>query len=216
MKKPTLSSIAPKSDFSALVKRTRILVIDDVETEFPFEILRREGYAIDYWKDAQELAKLETGYYDIIILDIGGVGRKLDAANEGAGLLNHIKSVNPSQIVIAYSGQSHHSNRIPFFKLADQYVPKPANVLTWKETIDDLIANKSTVAHYWTALRQILVAQGYGAKQVNRLEKALVLAAKTGEKPDASTLVATTLGAVDKVATIASITGKIIAICSAA
>lgn len=34
---------------SELRKRTRILVIDDDSNAFPVALLKKEGYAIDYW-----------------------------------------------------------------------------------------------------------------------------------------------------------------------
>src|SRR4051812_24673282 len=88
-KKKQIMDVAQRLPLSDLIRRTRILVIDDVETEFPFKILRDQGYAIDYWSDVRDLAALERGDYDIIVLDIGGIGKELDSVNEGAGVLKH-------------------------------------------------------------------------------------------------------------------------------
>jgi DNA-binding NtrC family response regulator len=190
-KKP-IKEVARPVPFDELQKRTRIVVIDDKEDEFPFHVLKKQGYAIDYWPDVTDVEKLERGFYDIIILDIGGVGAELDSDNEGVGILRHIKTVNPAQIVVAYSGQSHESRRIPFFKLADQYVPKPTNAITWKETLDDLIRTKVTVDYYWDSLRALLQAQGVDQKRLDRLEKGLIAASKSGTT-NAGELVSKTL-----------------------
>lgn len=74
-----------------LVKRTRIVVIDDERTTFPFDVLQEQGYSIDHWPDVKDISKLESGFYDIIILDIGGIGRELDETNEGISILKHLK-----------------------------------------------------------------------------------------------------------------------------
>ncbi|MGB3087490.1 MAG: hypothetical protein WBC53_07175, partial [Phycisphaerae bacterium] len=92
---------------------TRIVVIDDEKEAFPLDVLASQGYAIDHWGDVKDLQKLETGFYDIIILDIGGVGQELDADNEGLGVLRHIKKVNPSQIVGLHRSAADPCRRIP-------------------------------------------------------------------------------------------------------
>lgn len=212
--KSRLLDFAPSLSLPDLIKRTRIVVIDDVPGEFPFQVLKKLGYAIDHWPDIQNLQTLETGFYDIIVLDIGGIGHEFDAKNEGLAVLNHIKTVNPSQIVIAYSGQSYDASRISFFKLADQCVPKPTSAMTWKETLDDLIQNKVTLGHYWTCLSNLLQSQGYTEKQLARVEKRLVDVAK-GKISGTSQLLSSTLNVADKMATVATIVGKIVILCTA-
>lgn len=206
-----ISDVATQLPLPELVKRTRIVVIDDEETEFPFKILRDFGYAIDYWPDVQDLTKLERGHYDIIILDIGGVGRELDEESEGVGVLKHIKQVNPMQIVVAYSGQSHEIQKIPFFRLADQYVPKPTNAMTWKETLDDLIRTRLTAAAYWSDLTRMLADQGVTNKQIRKLEKQIIGASKKGAT-DGRAIASGALGTVDNIASIAGTIGKILAL----
>jgi len=183
-------------------------VIDDVETEFPFSILKKQGYAIDYWADVNDLPKLESGFYDIIILDIGGIGQELDDVNEGVGVLRHIKQTNPSQIVIAYSGEAHDTHRIPFFQLADEYVPKPTNAISWKETLDHMIGSKCTVDHYWSTLEALLRNQGTSARNIARIERALVKAC-TGNTFDPCKFISKNLGSIENAATMLSIISKI-------
>ena len=203
----------PSTQMQERIKRTRIVVIDDVESEFPHEILKREGYAIDYWPDVVDLTKLENGYYDIIILDIGGVGAAFDPENQGAGILKHLKSKNPSQIVVAYSGQSHDSERVPFFKHADDYVPKPAEALKWKSTIDSLIEERLTISHFWCSLDALLAEMGVSKKQRRKIELAILN--KRSEK-DIKQLISSSLSVVDNSATVLSISAKLLGLVSLA
>lgn len=199
----------PSPSLTELVQRTRILVIDDVESEFPFEILRKQGYSLDYWSDVEDLCKLEAGFYDIIILDIGGVATDLDSENEGAAILTHLKHVNPAQVVVAHSGQSHDSVRIPFFSAADQYVPKPVTALEWKEILDDLIATKLTVEYFWKAMESMMTVQGCSKRQIRKVETTLKKAALDGNI-DASEKLRTIIGTVDNLATLTSLGLKIV------
>lgn len=193
-----------------LVKRTRILVIDDEETAFPFEILRNEGYCIDHWPDINNLSKLEQGFYDIVILDIGGVGQKLDEDKEGIAVLEHIKKVNPSQIVIAYSGQSYKSSKIPFFNLADQFVSKPTPALKWKEILDNIISTHISVSHYWESIKLLLTKEGANERQIKKLEK-IIVKVKDGKDVDIHKYIKEKIG-IQNINTIVGLVVKLIAL----
>jgi CheY-like chemotaxis protein len=184
-----------RAPFNELKKRARILVIDDEECSFPFELLRKEDYAIDHWPEVRDLRTLEDGIYDIIILDIKGVARDYDR-NDGLGILEHLKKVNPSQIIIAFSGQSFDLSKNRFWKLADDALAKPVDVTTCKQVIDRLIERKMTFQHYWQGVENILLHEGVPNRDVRRLEKRVFRALKRRDKDAACDALR---GALDKV-----------------
>jgi len=95
------SSKWPELSFEEIKKRARLLVVDD--NEFPYkELFERDEYQIDKWDDIEKLSKLESGYYDIILLDIQGVGES-QSEEQGFGILKHLRTTTPAQMVIAYS-----------------------------------------------------------------------------------------------------------------
>lgn len=208
-----ITKFEPVLPATELVKRTRIVVIDDDIKTFPLGVLKKQGYSIDHWPDVNDLNKLEQGFYDIIILDIGGIGKELDETNEGIAVLKHLKKLNPAQVVVAFSGQSYESAKIPFFQLADQYVPKPTSAIIWKEIIDDLIKTKITVGHYWDIMRQALWDAGTSEKAIKDVEAILVKAAK-GEQMDLCRTIKKVAGPIENAATIAAIAAKIVALCA--
>lgn len=157
----------PMISFSEVKKRTRIVVIDDDPNSFPIEILKKEGYAIDYWEDVKELSKLEEGAYDIIFLDIDGVGIEY-SDEEGLGILEYLKNKNPSQIVVAFSCHSFDLSKNKFWKLADDSLCKPVQAAKCKEIIDSLIKNKHNPVHYWSSVSQLLMHQGYSEKKIKK------------------------------------------------
>lgn len=209
----SIENYARKLPAEELVQRTRIVVIDDDISGFPLEVLQKQGYSIDHWPDVEDLQKLENGFYDIIILDIVGVGRKLDEENEGAAVLKHLKEINPFQVVVAYSAQSHEPERISFFQLADQFVPKTTSAINWKEIIDDLMSSKLTVGHFWSVLESLLKTKGVSSKQIEKVEKKLISASK-GKTIDLSQALPKILGSLDNISTVIIIAGKIISLCS--
>lgn len=176
------------SDFSKLSldelrKRTRILVIDDDKNSFPFEIIKKEGYAVDYWPRVERLNALERGDYDIIILDIGGVAKDY-TQEDGLGILEHLKEVNPSQIVVAFSGQSFDLSKNRFWRMADDSLSKPVDATKCKRTIDNLIENRMTLEHYWQAITQILKREGVSDRRLKSIEAKVVSALKRKDKED--------------------------------
>jgi DNA-binding NtrC family response regulator len=160
-----------------LRKRTRILVIDDDENSFPFEIMRSEGYAIDHWPKVQSLDKLERGEYDIIVLDIGGVAKEY-TQDDGLGILEHVKNANPAQIIVAFSGQSFDLSKNRFWRLADDSLSKPVDATKCKRMLDNLIENKMTLSHYWGTVVEILKREQVNDKNIAQLEDKLARALK--------------------------------------
>lgn len=152
-----------------LRKRTRIVVIDDDPHSFPLDTLRREGYAIDHWPRVERLQTLEDGDYDIIFLDIQGVAQEY-CKEDGLGILEHLKQVNPSQIVVAFSAHSYDLSKNRFWRLADDSLSKPVEAAKCKQLIDNLIQTKCTPAHYWAGIAELLRRQGLNDKQIRRIE----------------------------------------------
>jgi CheY-like chemotaxis protein len=93
----------PSMKFEEMKKRARILVIDDKPFAYS-KLFKNDGYNIEKWDDIKDLPKLETGYYDVILLDIQGVGTK-QSVDQGFGILRHLRRENPSQIIVAYSSR---------------------------------------------------------------------------------------------------------------
>ncbi|HKE90808.1 MAG TPA: hypothetical protein VKB45_10745, partial [Gemmatimonadales bacterium] len=95
---------------SELRKRAKIVVVDDDRDSFPTEGLQADGYTIEWWDriDNARLNRLESGDFDIIILDIQGVAEtSLSDTGDGLGVIRRIKTMNPQQVVVAFSGKTY-------------------------------------------------------------------------------------------------------------
>ena len=164
-------------------KRAKILVIDDDPNSFPCELLRKEGYTIECWQKVESLSRLEKGDFDIIILDIGGVAGEY-SPQDGLGVLEHLKNYNPSQIIVAFSGQTFDLGKTRFWKMADDSLSKPVDVIKCKEVIDHLLQEKFTLDHYWEGLTSILRSEGISDTDIERLERRVAKAIKKGDKKE--------------------------------
>jgi len=164
-------------------KRAKIIVIDDDPHSFPCELLRKEGYTIESWQKVESLSRLEKGDFDIIILDIGGVAGEY-SPQDGLGVLEHLKKYNPSQIIVAFSGQTFDLGKTRFWKMADDSLSKPVDVIKCKEVIDHLLQEKFTLAHYWEGLISILRSEGISDADMEKLERRVAKAIKKGDKKE--------------------------------
>lgn len=131
---------------SEIRKRARLLIIDDEEF-FYLDLFRKDGYNIEKWNDVKDLPKIESGYYDIILLDIQGIGKKL-SQDQGMGILRHIKKACPAQIVVAYSNADFSLKYKEFFDLANKVLAKQADYVDFKRAVDELLGNRFSMGFY--------------------------------------------------------------------
>lgn len=157
-------------------KRARILVVDNDPNAFPVELLRAEGYNIQQWLELKSLRNLEDGQFDIIVLDIHGICLPSVSQTDGLGVLEHLKTINPVQVVIAFSGKKFDLKSERFWRIADDYWAKPIDMLAAKAKIDSLLGQKFTAQSYWNALAGFLKSKGVDDEDVTRLEEAIVKA----------------------------------------
>ncbi|WP_421978108.1 hypothetical protein [Roseivirga seohaensis] len=171
-------------DFEEIKKRTRIIVIDD-ENSFPVSIFENEGYSINKWDSVKDYQKLESGFYDIIVLDIKGVAEHI-SEDDGIGVLVDLKEKNPSQIIISFSQHSYDLNKVKFFQLADDNITKPSDYLKIKRTIDNLISTKFKPDRYVDALENLLKLNNISQKDIKKVNDEISKAITKKEKPNLS------------------------------
>jgi hypothetical protein len=94
------------------------------------------------------------------------------------GILRRIKSVNPKQVVVAFSGQSYDLAAVPFWKLADDALRKPVTIIQCKELLDRLIEQHVSVRGYWEKVTGLLEARQVSHRDMAKLEARVVMAAQ--------------------------------------
>lgn len=166
-----LIELDPKHSFEDIKKKLKILVIDDEDT-FPVDLFRQNGYTIEKWDLVQDYNRLEKGEYDIIVLDIVGIAQHI-SDEDGMGILESLKNVNPSQIIIAYSIQKFDLSKQKFFKLADDTISKPSKFTTIKQKIDNQITTRFSVKSTLEQLRKSLTDNNITPKEIKKLERNL-------------------------------------------
>ncbi|MBM4032129.1 MAG: response regulator [Planctomycetes bacterium] len=201
----------PSLPVAELRKRTRVLVIDDDENSFPIALLKREGYAIDYWPKVEDLARLERGEYDIIVLDIRGVAEHW-SVDDGLGVLEAIKEANPAQVVVAFSGQSFDLSKNRFWRLADDSLPKPVDAAKCKRLLDNLMQQKLTIRNYWGTVSGILRNGGVPERKISGIEDKVVRALERKDKKGVTDILSSTVENAEVLSRLARLAAKMAAL----
>lgn len=168
-----------KQNFSEIKKISKILIIDDGDFEYK-SLFERDGYSIDKWTKNEDIVqdKLDSNYYDIILLDINGVATDR-SKKHGFGLLKNIKEKNPTQIVIIYSASLFGISDYNYAKLADDCLDKSSDYYDFKKKIDKHLESCADSQYYVNILKNITQKEGI---DFGSIEKELISAIKEKKK----------------------------------
>lgn len=136
-------------------KRAQLLVIDDHAVPF-MKLFERDGYHIQRWTKIENLSDLTERRFDLILLDLHGVAVKDSPAQQGLGVLKHVKETDPTQLVIAYSAQDWSPSASEFFAKADAVLDKTAQYIDYKATVDRLLTRRFSEGYFLAVMNQIL------------------------------------------------------------
>lgn len=139
----------------ALRKSARILVIDD--HAFPAQrTFTRDGYHFERWPEVKNLSQLTDGHWQVILLDVQGVGLNESPDKQGIGILEHIKKTNPAQAVVIYSAQKQAITASEQLVLADAILEKGISYVDYKAVVDRLLLSSATPGYFIAAMNREL------------------------------------------------------------
>ncbi len=146
----SLKAVTPRDE---LVRRSRILVIDDERPDL-IDDLQRSHFAVDYVPDIrpEDLAeKFDSSVYDLVLLDFGQVGEGI-GKDQGLSILRHIKRVNPAVVVLAYTSKALFTEHADFYRLTDGVLPKDAGIADSMHRIEEALQRAHSIENLWRGL----------------------------------------------------------------
>ncbi len=189
---------------SEIIRRGRIAILDDDIPEM-LKDLRSHGLSIDHLVSTDDPAfgRLSEAFYDLLLLDYGGIGSKF-GDDEGLDVLRFLRRVNPGLRTLAYTARTFDSSKGDFFRLCDGIVKKDSGIRETLEQIEFHLGQVLTPAYQFEALARTIGLTRDQREQVERSlskaiasprrkEKALEVAkkfAKTGSEKLLETVVA--------------------------
>lgn len=151
-KRHTISELTLNLSREDLLRRSRILVVDDEKPKL-IEDLQRLGFAIDHVPDItpENIHRIERRTYDLIILDFGNVGTSF-GSDEGLSLLLHIKRLYPSLTVFAYTSKALKTEHSDFYRKADGVLSKDAGIQESMAEIEEGLRFALSIPNLWAGM----------------------------------------------------------------
>lgn len=146
------------------------MVIDDHDPPMR-SLFERDGYHVERWPEIKNLTQLTDGHYDLILLDIHGVGLNESPDEQGLGILRQIKASNPAQIVVMYSALPQNISARDVLLLADDVLDKDESYVRYKNTVDRLLQRRWSAGYYVSTMNREL--GDYAAVAPKAVSKAL-------------------------------------------
>jgi DNA-binding response OmpR family regulator len=154
-KKSRLSDVRVAIPREELIRRSRVLVVDDERPDL-IDDLKKAGLAVDYEADINQanLATVEKPTYDLILLDFANVGRSI-GADQGLSLLKHVKRVNPGVVILTYTSKSLGTDHAEFFRAADGVLKKDAGIGESLEKIEEALRKSHSPDKLWASMLSV-------------------------------------------------------------
>lgn len=180
-KKNSINEIKINLSREDLLRRGRVLVIDDERPDL-IDDLTDARFAIDYVPDITQknLHLIDQPAHDLIILDFGSVGTEF-GNDEGLSLLRHIKRVNPSVVVYAYTSKALTIEHADFYRLADGTLQKDAGIGESTEKIEEGLKKALSIENLWSGMLNLAQIDA-GSKEDLELQNSYVKALKKQNK----------------------------------
>lgn len=118
--------------------------------------------------------------------------------------------MNPSQLVVAYSGQRFSVSEQEFFRLADETIAKPTDFVRVTAVLDSLLAEKFNIEHYWNGISTLLESAGVSRRAIAKVQRRIVRALARGEHEDLRPVLENVLRDPDAAIRVASIAASLV------
>lgn len=186
-KKPSLTLMKGALPRTELLRRGRIAVLDDEAPEM-LQDLRDSGLSVGHLKstDDPQFQALADGFYDLLLLDYGGIGRRF-GQDEGLDVLRYLKRVNPSLRILAFTARTFDASKADFFRLCDGVVKKDAGIRETLEQIEFHLSEVLNPSYEFAALTKALGLTGEQQDDLDKLLSKAITGSNGREKAVAAT-----------------------------
>ncbi len=159
-----------KNNLPNIRKRIKILVVDDESDEI-YNTLKERQYDVYYKNDMNYAVEAEP--FEILVMDIKGVAKRLQSSMEGFSLACEVKHKYPLKRVCCYSGSIHAEiseqladKKIDAFFLKDMEMDKIC------EKIDRLILDYVDYKQQWEIIRRQLIDCNTSEEDITIIQEA--------------------------------------------
>ena len=160
-------------EFDKIKFKARIALIDDEEVTH-VDRLSSDGYNITHFPDIDKIDDFVRKKYDVVILDIQGIGKKLSPTSEGWGVLKYIKNEYPHIVVIMFTGAEWSITKYKDqASLADDFIGKDLEFLDFKAKLDAGIRKAFSPAYHFEIEKKKLIAGINNAQTFQKVDETI-------------------------------------------
>lgn len=151
-----------------------VALIDDGEFGY-LKQLQETGFALTKYEDISDTRMVAA--YPIVVCDIMGVGRKLNAKYQGAFVISELRKTYPDKFLILYSAANFEASFNRFTSAADISLNKETPFDEWIDKLDKAAETMADPAKRWERVRNHLLLNGQLSMfQLLNLEQAFIKA----------------------------------------
>ena len=166
----------PKRNLGEIKNGCKILFIDDRKFDIVDILKNQDGWKNTSWiKDLDSISQTELVEAHIVLVDVQGVGRKMQFTDEGLGLIVAIKEKYPQKKVIMYSSESQ--GKIETFhkawNLADHSLKKTATQYEFNNIIEKFAKESFCLENCIKRIKSILYNEYAISMNEQEIEKKL-------------------------------------------
>lgn len=150
----------------------KIAVIDN--DGFPTEEMAKTGFSnITSLKTYDGIEPFDA--FDIILCDMDGVGKSIDAKGQGAAVAKTLKENYPNKLVYIYSGRQPEEFDRTYYKYCDSFIPKDQSLGEIASFLSTECGKIKNPVDLWERYAKYLYEnQGLSSKIIAYLEDAYV------------------------------------------
>ena len=136
-------------EFNKAKFKARIAFIDDEEVPH-IDRLRQDGYSITHYSDIEGIDDFIRKDYQVVVLDIQGVGQNISPESEGWGILKYLKQTCPNLVVIMFTGAEWSITKYKNESdEADDFIGKGLEFLDFKSKLDSGIRKAFSLSFHF-------------------------------------------------------------------
>lgn len=163
----------PYEQFEKIKFKARIAVVDDEEVPL-IEKLQKDGYNITKYSDIEEIDSFIRKKYNVLVLDIQGVGKHIAGKKEGWGILNYLKNEYPHLVIIVFTGADWSITKFKEIgDLADFVIGKDLEYLDFKTKLDAAIKKAFSPKFHFEIEKNIIAKEITNADTFNKIRETI-------------------------------------------
>lgn len=158
-------------DFEKIKFNARIAFVDDEELSH-IKRLQNDGYNITSYSDIENIDDFVRKKYNVVVLDIQGIGQNIAPKSEGWGILKYLKNNHPHIVVIMFTGAEWSITKYKDeASEADDFIGKDVDFLDFKAKLDDGIRKAFSINYHYEIEKKKMLNEISNSKTIEEIKE---------------------------------------------